>query len=157
MVARGCAWLWGCAWLQWEWGACVVGGDVHGRGGVHGFQGVCMVAGGMHGCWGACVVAGVWLWLCAWLEGGMLGCWGAYMVAGGHVWLLGGMHGCRGVCMVAGGGKPGCQGGMHGCWGRCIGYDKIRSMSGRYASYWFLILVDGWNLLMILCHSMYAG
>ena len=28
-------------------------------------------------------------------------------------------------------------GGMHGFfWGVCIGYDEIRSMSGRYASYW---------------------
>ena len=51
------------------------------------------------------------------------------MVAGGHAWLPGGMHGC--------------QGGMRGCWGVCmvagvvcIGYDEIRSMSGRYASYW---------------------
>ena len=52
--------------------------------------------------------------------GGMHGCRGACLVAwacvvGGHVWLLGG------ACVVAGG--------MHGCGG-CIGYDKIRSMSG---------------------------
>ena len=67
------------------------------------------------------------------------------MVAGGgHAWFRGGvgMRGCLG-------GVRGCQGGMHGwgggvcgCWGACmvaggcIGYDKIRSMSGRYASYW---------------------
>ena len=41
---------------------------------------------------------------------------------GGHTWLLGGR--CvvaGGACMVAGG---------------CVGYDEIRSMSGRYASYW---------------------
>ena len=38
----------------------------------------------------------------------------------------------RGVCVVAGGG------GVHGCWGvcviaggACIGYDEIRSISGR--------------------------
>ena len=39
--------------------------------------------------------------------------------------------------MVAGG-MCGCWGGMHGCGGcgGCIGYDEIRSMSGRYASYW---------------------
>ena len=42
---------------------------------------------------------------------------------GGHVWLLaGGVHGCRGVCMAAG--------------GVCIGYNEIRSMRGRYTSYW---------------------
>ena len=57
--------------------------------------------------------------------------------------VAGGMHGFGG--MVAGG---------HGCWGACVfvegavttggcgcrwvcmGYDEIRSMSGRYASYW---------------------
>ena len=66
------------------------------------------------------------------------------MVAGACV-VAGGMHGCRGVYMVAGGS-------MHGCWGGrdwhawlqgtcvvaggCVGYDEIRSMSGRYASYW---------------------
>ena len=39
------------------------------------------------------------------------------------------MHGCRGACMVVGG--------MHGGGeGVCVGYDEIRSMSGRYASYW---------------------
>ena len=42
------------------------------------------------------------------------------MVAGG------GMRGCRGACMVA------CMVAGEGC----IGYDEIRSMSGRYASYW---------------------
>ena len=59
---------------------------------------------------------------------------GACMVAqGGHVWLL------QGACMVAPGGA--CmvfaRGGMHGFFqGACVGYDEIRSMSGRYASYW---------------------
>ena len=48
----------------------------------------------------------------------------AWLLAGG-AWLLGG------ACVVAGGGMCGCQGG-----GACIGYDKIRSMSGWYASYW---------------------
>ena len=37
------------------------------------------------------------------------------------------MHG-RGACVVAGG--------VHGGRGVCVGYDEIRSMSGRYASYW---------------------
>ena len=40
---------------------------------------------------------------------------GVCMVARGHVWLLGGMHGWQGAC---------------------VGYDEIRSMSGRYTSYW---------------------
>ena len=87
-------------------------------------------------------------------RGGMHGCSG-----GGHAWLLrGGMHGCSGgVCMAAVGGYawllPGghawlLQGGMHGCSRggiRGIWRDtEIRSMSGRYASYWnaFLLLLD---------------
>ena len=47
----------------------------------------------------------------------------------------------RGVCGC--GGMHGCRGGVHGCGGACVvagqvcvGYDEIRSMSGRYASYW---------------------
>ena len=79
-----------------------------------------MVAGGggMHGCWlgavcdcwwGACVVAG---------RNGVRGC------------CFGGMHGCWQ------GGMHGCLGGVIGWRGGCIGYDEIRSMSGRYASYW---------------------
>ena len=66
---------------------------------------------------GVCIVLGG----CAWLPGGMHGCQGACMVAEGHAWLPGGMCGCQGACVVAGG---------------CIGYDKIWSMSGQYASYW---------------------
>ena len=48
------------------------------------------------------------------------------MVAGGHAGL--------GGCVVAGG---------------CVGYDEIRSMSGRYASYWnaFLLFLAGIYLL----------
>ena len=54
------------------------------------------------------------------LSGGMCGYWG-------------GMRGCQGVCVVAG-----------GVWwgvcvvarGACVGYDEIRSMNGRYTSYW---------------------
>ena len=76
----------------------------------------------------------VWFGGHAWLQGGVC------MVAGGHAWLPGGMHGfqevhgCGGACTVAGG--------MHGCGGCvvvggvCIGYGKIQSMSGQYASYW---------------------
>ena len=49
------------------------------------------------------------------------------MVAGGHAWLWGGMYGW-GACVVVGG--------VHGGRGVCMGYNEIRSMSGRYASYW---------------------
>ena len=97
--------------------------SVH-SGGMCGCWGVCaLMPGGVHGCGGACMVAGG---VCAWL-------WGACMVAWEGVWLPGGMHGCRGACMVAGG---------H-AWllgGACVGYDEIRSMSGRYASYWNVFL-----------------
>ena len=113
-------------------GVCLSTG---GRSGVCGCQGACMVAGGcvwlqegVHGC-GVCVVGR-----------GVHGCWGACMVAGGD------MHGFQGVCVVVGGGLHGCQWGgacvaaRGACvvvgGGACIGYDEIRSMSGRYASYW---------------------
>ena len=95
-----------------------------------------MVAGrGVHGCHGGCMVARGHVWL----PGGVHGCLG-------HAWLPGGVHGCQGACMVA----PGVEG-MCGCWGGhawlpggYIGYDEIRSMSGRYASYWnaFLFLLS---------------
>ena len=112
----------------------------------------------MHGCWGACVVAGGHVWL----PGGVHGCQGACVVAGGHAWLQGacmvarGVHGCQGACVVA---RRVCvvagrhawllgvcmvarRGGMHGCRGEgaCMGYDEIRSMSGRYTSYWNALL-----------------
>ena len=73
---------------------------------------------------------------------------------GGMCGCLGGMRGCsRGACVVAPGGA--CMvapGGVHGCsrgpaWllqGACVValggrgwfFDEIRSMRGRYASYW---------------------
>ena len=77
----------------------------------------------------------------------------------GHVWLPGGgMHGCRGACMVVGGYAwllGGCVVGR-----ACIGYDEIRSMSGRYASYWnaFFSLLEAkqvicltWLLKLLIC------
>ena len=85
----------------------------------------------MHGCgghvWlqlGVCVVAGGSMHGC----GGVCGC-GGCMVAGGQAWLQ------RGAGVVAGG--------VHGGrWGvACVGYDEIRSMSGRYASYWNAFLL----------------
>ena len=59
---------------------------------------------------------------------------GACVVAPG-----GGVHGCSGgACVVA-------QGGMHGCsgGGGVSGFfHEIRSMSGRYASYWNAFLFN---------------
>ena len=84
--------------------------------------GACIIAprgGAVHGCWGVSVcffpggVHGFFWGGCAWfLPGGMHGfCWG-------------GMHGfCQGGMLVFSGGA-------------CVGYDEIRSMSGRYAPYW---------------------
>ena len=76
---------------------------------------------------------------CAWLLGGMCGC----------SWE-GGMHGCswgacvvalRGACIVAPGGCAWLlPGGVHGI----RRHMEIRSMSGRYASYWnaFLFIIS---------------
>ena len=110
----GCAWLLpggmhGCLWGHaWLlWGVCMVA-----LGGMHGF-----IQGGMCGfIRGACMV----------LFGGMCGfIWGACVVLFG------------GACMVLFGGA--CvvlfRGGMHGFFS-FFGYNEIRSMSGRYASYW---------------------
>ena len=117
--------------------------SVH-RGGVHGCCGGVRGCGGVHGC-----------------RGGMSGCQGC-------VWLRGDMCGCQGVCMIAGGACMVAGGGAAWLWegeacvvaggcmvaggacvvaeGACIGYDEIRSMSGRYASYWnaFLLLLSLW-------------
>ena len=87
--------------------------------------------GGIHGCLG-----GAWLlrgeggtYVVAW--GGVHGCSrGACVVAPGGAWLL------RGACVVAPGGVHGCSGGMHGF------FHEIRSMSGRYASYWNAFLLE---------------
>ena len=102
-------------------------------------------------------------WGHAWFYlGGMRGfIWGACMILfGGHAWFYwGGVHGfiwgCAwfylGVCMVLFGGA--CMvlfggacvvflGGVH-VFFSFFGYNEIRSMSGRYASYWnaFLFIV----------------
>ena len=73
----------------------------------------------------------------AWQGGCMVG---GDMCGWGHVWqgvcMAGGMHG-RGVCMM----------GEHAWWGACVAggvcarYYEIRSMSGRYASYWSAFLL----------------
>ena len=117
-----------------------------------------MVAlGGMHGCsWGACMVApgGGHVWL---LLGGMHGCsWGACVVAlGGCAWLLQGGHAwlLRGCAWLLRGGVHGCSregrawlllGGMRGWSGGsvCGFFNEIRSMSGRYTSYWNAFLLQ---------------
>ena len=131
----GYAWCWGCAWCR---GACLVlgGAFVCGAGGH-----ACMVPGGMHGAGGH-----AWCWGCAWCQGVCVWCQGGCMVAGGHAWYWGGAWGMCGTwaaCVMWGGmcgarEHVGCWGGL--AWwqglGSCVGYDEIRSMSGRYASYW---------------------
>ena len=112
--------------------------------GMHGYsRGVCVVAPGGRA-WllmGACMVA----------PGGgacVVAPEGACMVApGGHAWLL--LGGCAWLlwggawllwvaCVVAPGGVHGCSwGGVHGIWQDT----EIRSMSGRYASYWNVFLL----------------
>ena len=70
-----------------------------------------MAKGGMHGERRACMMKRV----CE-AKGGVHG-------KGGHVWQR------RGMC-----GKGGVHG--EGGGGVCVGYNEIRSMRGRYASYW---------------------
>ena len=82
----------------------------------------------MCGCQGACMVAGG----CVWGE--------ACVVAGGHAWLWG-------ACVVAGG-CAWLPGGAW-LWGDCLGYDGIRSMSGRYASYWNAFLYSSCNIFVV--------
>ena len=92
-----------------------------------------MVArGGMHGCSGAaCMVA----------PGGH-----AWLLPGGHAWLpQGGMHGCSGggcLGVLAWGVQvaPGGVSCMVAPWGG-VHDTEIRSMSGRYASYWNAFLL----------------
>ena len=63
---------------------------------------------------------------------------------GMHGCSLGGMCGCSGgVCMVALGGG-------------CGFFDEIRSMSGRYASYWNAFLFSEMLLLLKLCFRGYC-
>ena len=129
-----------------------------GRGGVRGFiRGACVVLFG-----GACMVlfgGRAWFYsggVCGFIWGGVRGfIRGACMVLfGGHAWFyLGGMRGfireaCvvlfGGACVVLFGGRAWFySGGMRGfIWGGMrgffsfFGYNDIRSMSGRYASYW---------------------
>ena len=102
-------------------------------GGMHGLFGGCMVLfrEDMHGfIWEACMV----------LFGGAC----MVLFGGGHAWFY------SGVCMVLFGGMHGfIWRGMRGfIWGGMCGffsffrYNEIRSMSGRYASYWNAFLLD---------------
>ena len=82
---------------------------------------------GMHGRGRAWRGGHAWQGVCAWQEG--------------HAWQ-GGMHG-RGACMAWGACMAGgaCMGGMRGRRAMPLPlsparYYEIRSMSGRYASYW---------------------
>ena len=127
-----------------------------GGGGVVLFGGACVVLfgegcawfylGGVHGfIWGG----HVWFYL-----GGMRGfIWGACVVLfGGHMWFY------SGACMVLFGGCMvlfgGCAwffwGGVHGFFS-FFGYNEIRSMSGRYASYWNAFL---FYVVYCLLHSL---
>ena len=132
------------------------------------YSGVCMVLfGGVHGfIRGACMVL---VRGCAWFYSG--GCVvlfrGACVVLfGGHVWFYSGEH----VWFYSGGVRGFIQGGMHGfiirghvwfysghmcgfiqggAWFfQFFGYNEIRSMSGRYASYW-----NAYLLLVFVCVS----
>ena len=157
-----CAWQEGhpwqgvCAWHAW-WGVCMAGGGIHGmHGGGCAWQqgasvagGVCMacMVGGVHGrrghpwhAWWGCVHGRrghPWQGVCAWHAW-----WGGCMAGGG----IRGMHGGGGVCM-AGGGIRG-RGCVHGREGASVvggvrgRYYEIRSMSGRYASYWNAFLLS---------------
>ena len=70
------------------------------------------------------------------------------MVARGHAWQLGGMRGIQGDVAAGGGACMAAEG--HVWWGgvcmvprgACVGYDKIWSMSRRYASYWNAFLLE---------------
>ena len=117
-------------------------GGMHGFiwGGVHGFMGVCMVL-----FRGACMV----------LFGGA-----CVVLFGGHAWFyLGGVHGFiqQGACVVLFGGCVvlfgGCvvlfgghawfySAGGHAWFFQFFGYNEIRSMSRRYASYWNAFLLS---------------
>ena len=101
-------------------GACMVGGSVW--------------QGGMHGKGGVCGRGHVW-------QGGM---------CGKGACVAGGVHG-RGACVA--GGMCAWQGRGHAWWvacvvegGMCGRYYEIRSMSGRYASYWNAFLFSSTGL-----------
>ena len=74
--------------------------------------------------------------MCGFIRGGMCGfiqgaCMVLFLGVGGHAWFYSGGHVWfySGACMVLFGG------GVCGFFS-FFGYSEIRSMSGRYASYW---------------------
>ena len=92
------------------------------------FTGVCHSVnrgGGVHG-----FIWGEHAWFYLGVVRGFI--WGACMVLfGGRAWFYsGGVHG-----FIWGGMRGFIWGGMHGFFS-FFGYNEIRSMSGRYASYW---------------------
>ena len=102
----------------------------------------------MRGCsGGACMVlfgGHAWFYLggaCVVLFGGV------------HGFIWGGMHGfIQGACVVLFGGHAWFySGGVHGFFS-FFGYNEIRSMSGRYASYWNAFLLG-----MSLCPRVQGG
>ena len=120
--------------------------SVH-RGGVRGFIGghAWFYSGGMHGfiSGGACMV--LFRGACVVLFGGHAWFYsgGACVVLfGGHAWFYsGGMRG-----FIWGGVHGFIRGGMRGFFS-FFGYNEIRSMSGRYASYWNAFLL--YSLLLL--------
>ena len=92
---------------------------------------VILSTGGGHAwLWGACVVAR-----------GMCGCWGVCVVVEGACMVA------RGACVVARG-HAWLQGHVWLMEG-CVGYDEIRSMSGRNVSYWNAFLLETCFLVII--------
>ena len=124
-------------------GGCMVAPGGGGGGACVVVLGGCMVdlgGGGMHGC----------------SRGGMHGCsWGVCGCSGrACVVALGGVHGCSGgACVVFRGACVVFGGGVHGF------FDEIRSMSGRYASYWNAFLFTQENILVrcvLLARPLYV-
>ena len=112
-------------------------------GGVHGFiRGAWFYSGG-HAWFYSGGIRGFIRGVHAWFYSG-----GMHGFIGGHAWfysgvcvvLSGGMHGfIRGACVVLSGGVCVVSSGVGGCvrgFSSFFGYNEIRSMSGRYASYW---------------------
>ena len=127
----GRAWFYSGAFLV-LFGGCMVlfggmRGFIQGQGGVRGF-----IWGGMHGfIWGG-------------MRGFIRGLGRAWFYSGGHAWFY--LGGC--AWFYSGGVRGFIPGGMHGFFS-FFGYNEIRSMSGRYASYWnaflwYLLFLDIW-------------
>ena len=156
LLTGGCVVLFRGACMVLFGGACMVlfGGRAWFylgcvRGFIHGacmvlFGGACMVLFGGHAWFysGACMV----------LFGGA-----CMVLSGRHVWfysgegvhgfIWGGMHG-----FIRGGGMRG--------FSSLFGYNEIRSMSGRYVSYWnaFLLIdlkFNGFNFILFINYSKY--